>query len=467
MKSIFHNISLWMGGLAVLLSTVGCDDDHQSNLRLNGDTQVASLVLDEEYAAAIDLQSQTLTVGVPEGYNTNAMKVSELQLSEGAVANIKEGDVLNCAFPQSVRVTNGDVYQDYTLSVKHDEAKILSFKLNNEYAGIINQEERTIAVRVPSTVNVTSMIPVIQTTAGAVVMPASGQVQDFTNPVDFTVSYRTATTTYTVTVIPTDAPSAVYVGLAATLDELNPEEKEAATWMMNHVPNAQYVSFDDISYNRVDLSECHIMWWHLHIEGGIDNMDKFTQHAPQAVNAAVKMKELYNRGMNFLLTRYATYYAVQLGATKDGNSPNNCWGQSEETGEITSGPWSFLNKNHESHPIYQNLVMKDGEPSAVFTFDAGYRTTNSTAQWHIGTDWGGYDDTATWREKHGGVDLGHGGDGAVVLWEYLASEGKGGIVCIGSGCYDWYSYGVDVSADRYHGNVAIMTENAINYLINQ
>ena len=34
-----------------------------------------------------------------------------------------------------------------------------------------------------------------------------------------------------LTVIPTDAPSAVYVGLAATLNELNPEEKEAATWM--------------------------------------------------------------------------------------------------------------------------------------------------------------------------------------------------------------------------------------------
>lgn len=467
MKSIFHKISFWMiGGLAVILSAAGCDDNHESDLRLNGDTHIIALALDN-YEGDIDRKAQTVTVGVPESYDTKAMTVTELQLSEGAVSNIEKGDLLNGSFPHSIQVTNGDVYQNYTLIVKNDEAKILSFKLNDVYTGIIDQKQRTITVRVPSTADITSMVPVIQTSAGATVMPASGQVQDFTNPVQFTVSYQSATATYTVTVIPTDAPSAVYVGLAATLDELNPEEKEAAAWMLANVANAQYISFDDINHNRVDLSECRIMWWHLHIEGGIDNMDKFVQHAPQAVNAAVKMKELYNRGVHFLLTRYATYYAVQLGATKDDMFPNNCWGGTEEVGEITSGPWSFSNKNNETHPVYQNLTMKDGEPSSVFTFDAGYRTTNSTAQWHIGTDWGGYADAATWRENHGGLDLGHGGDGAIVLWEYPASAGRGGIVCIGSGCYDWYSFGVDVSSDRYHGNVAKMTENAINYLTNK
>ena len=51
-----------------------------------------------------------------------------------------------------------------------------------------------------------------------------------------------------------------------------------------------------------------------------------------------------------------------------------------------------------------------------------------------------------------------GGDGAVVVWEYLSSETTGGVLCIGSGCYDWYSYGVDTSADSYHGNVANITQ---------
>ena len=168
--------------------------------------------------------------------------------------------------------------------------------------------------------------------------------------------------------------------------------------------------------------------------------------------------------MNLLLTRYATYYAAKLGATLDGNNPNNCWGQSEESGEIVGGAWNFFIQGHESHALYQNLVMNSGETDKVYTFDTGYRTTNSTAQWHIGSDWGGYATNEVWRTNHGGVDLGYGGDGAIVAWEYLPEDSRGGIVCIGSGCYDWYAYGIDASADKYHGNVAKLTENAIDYL---
>ena len=69
---------------------------------------------------------------------------------------------------------------------------------------------------------------------------------------------------------------------AATLNELNPEEKEAATWMLNNIANSQYISFEDVQAGRVDLSECEIMWWrhfrssaghrtrHRRNDGGID-----------------------------------------------------------------------------------------------------------------------------------------------------------------------------------------------------
>ena len=68
------------------------------------------------------------------------------------------------------------------------------------------------------------------------------------------------------------------------------------------------------------------------------------------------------------------------------------------------------------------------------------------------------------KVSFGGVDLGYGGDGAIVAWEYLSEGFRGSIVCIGSGCYDWYAYGIDASADKYHGNVAKLTKNAIDYL---
>lgn len=467
MKSIINQLSLLLLGAAMLFVAPGCSDDNTSDLRLEGDTWLSSLILDGEYEGVVDRATKTVTVSVPEVYNTDAMEVTALKISEGAQASVKVGDVLNFSFPQVIKVTNGDVYMDYTVKMKHDEAKILSFKLNDTYAGVIDQARRTITVRLPSSVDVKNLVPTIMVSEDALVTPGSGHAVDFTNPVDFTVTYNTASSVYKVTVIPTDAPSAVYVGLAISIDQLNPEEKEAATWMLNNIANSQYISFEDVQAGRVDLSECKLMWWHLHIDGGIDSMDKFDKAAPAAVNALVKMKELYNSGMNLLLTRFATYYAAKLGTTKDGNNPNNCWGQSEESGEITGGPWNFFIQGHEGHPIYQNLIMNSGETNKVYTCDAGYRITNSTAQWHIGSDWGGYADNQTWREKTGGIDLGYGGDGAIVTWEYLPKEGRGGIVCIGSGCYDWYAFGVDASGDKYHGNVAIMTENAINYLMNK
>ena len=113
-------------------------------------------------------------------------------------------------------------------------------------------------------------------------------------------------------------------------------------------------------------------------------------------------------------------------------------------------------KANESHPLYAGIETDTDAGSGnpiVYTCDTGYMITNSTAQWHIGSDWGGYADLPTWRAGT-----------AVVVWEFPAADGHGGILCIGSGCYDWYAHGVDISADRYHDNVKLLTSNAFNYL---
>ncbi len=383
MKSYIYNLCTCLLALGMFAMS-GCDKEEQtSDLLLDVDTYIEKIVLDENYEGIIDNSEASITVNVPYDYDTKAMTVSQLVLSEGAEASIKENDKLNLNFSQNVRVTNGDAYFDYTVNVVHDAAEIL------------------------------------------------------------------------------------YVGLADKVDALNVEEKEAVNWMLQNVTNSYYASFSDIANGRIDLSTCKVIWWHLHIDGGIDNMDKFDQNAAASLGAVSKIKEYYKAGGNLLLTRYATYYAVKLGATLDGRNPNNCWGQVEETGEITTGPWSFFIQGNTDHALYQNLVMNSGESETVYTCDAGYRITNSTAQWAFGTeDWKGYLNKDEWETKHGGKALGYGGDGAVVAWEYIHADGIGRIVCIGSGCYDWYS-DVDLTQDKYHSNVSKLTENALNYLIGE
>ncbi|EFZ37795.1 hypothetical protein HMPREF0663_10164 [Hoylesella oralis ATCC 33269] len=461
MKTIVSNIML---ALFAVFATASCNNSDVSDMQLGGNCEVTAFALDN-YEGTIDATNRTITVRIPETYATDSMKVTALSLSEGAQSDIKSGDKLNMYAPHTIHVTNVDVYSDWTISIKHDEAKIKSFKINDTYTGIIDENNKAIAVYVPEGLDLSNLTPTVEISDNATITPTTGVPMDFSRPVTFKVENNTASAEYTVTVTPIGKPSAVYVGLASTMDQLNIEEQTACKWMLENVPNSIYASFTDIKNGTVDLSECKVIWWHYHKDGGIDGKSAFENAAPEALAAALRLKDYYDNGGSFLFTRFATNMPAEIGAVKNDACPNNCWGQAENSAETVSSPWSFSIQGHTAHPLFQNLIMNSSEPNNVYTCDAGYRITNSTAQWHIGTDWGGYADYATWRNETGAQDLAYGGDGAIVVWEFPSTANKGTILCIGSGCYDWYSI-ADVT-ENYHKNVAKMTLNAFNYLKNK
>lgn len=459
MKQTISNLILTV---FALLALSGCSESQVSDLMLSGDCNVNTLSLDN-YDGTADLASRTITVRVPETYATDNMTVTALTLSDGATSDIQNGDKLNMTTPQVIHVKNGDVLLNWTIQVKRDEAKITSFVINGTYTGIIDATNHTISVFVPEDLDVTKLTPTIGLSDNATVAPGSGVPTDFTNPVTFTVTNNTAKNSYVVTVTKIGKPTAVYVGLAPSMDQLNIEEQTACQWMLANIPNSIYASFDDIKNGTVDLSQCKVIWWHYHKDGGVDGKAAFENSAPAAINAAVQLKDYYNNGGAFLFTRFATNMPAEIGAVKNDAVPNNCWGQAEASAETVNAPWSFFIQGHTTHPLFQNLLMNSSEPNAVYTVDKGYRITNSTAQWHIGSDWGGYADYHVWRTETGAQDLAYGGDGAIVAWEFPATATKGGIVCIGSGCYDWYS--IDDVTENYHKNIASLTLNAFNYLM--
>ena len=457
-----HYIYTLLVALMAVFATASCSDDNTSDLQLAGNCGVTAIALDD-YDGTIDAAARSIVVRVPENYDTRSMTVTDLALSDGAESSVSKGDILDMSVAHTIHVTNGDVYLDWSLKAVRDEAKILSFKLNDTYVGSIDETAKTILVLVPGDTDVKQLVPTVTVSDGATVTPEPGLAVDFTNPVQFTVENNTAKAVYTVTVRVIDKPSAIFVGTATDQSGLNPEEAAACKWMTENVPNSVYVSFDAIQKGTVDLSECKLIWWHYHKDGGVDGKNAFEKAAPEAINAAAKLRDFYDAGGSFLLTRYATNLPAFIGAVKNDACPNNCWGGNEDSPEITGNPWNFFMNGNDSHAIYQNLIKGD-DANGVYTCDTGYGITNSTAQWHIGSDWGGYADYATWRNETGAKDLGYGGDGAVVVWEFPKNGTKGGIICIGSGCYDW-STTTDVSSDKYHKNVETMTQNAINYLM--
>ena len=453
--------------LCIVCGLWSCSDDNVSDLQLSGDCMVESIALDN-YEGTINLASRSIVVRLPEVYETSAMQVTKLSISDGASCNVKQGETLNLDAAKVLKVKNGDVFLNWTLSVLHDEARITSFVINDIYQGTIDQTAKTITVYVPGSIGLTSLVPTIVYSQNASITPASGVAQDFTNPVTYTVKNNSAEATYTVKVIAIDKPKALFIGEPSSMNDLDPEAKAACQWMLGNVPGTLYASFADVEANTVDLSECKVIWWHYHFNGGVDGHDQFVAKAPYALSAVNQLRKYYENGGAFFLTRYATNLPSFIGATGDDEwtTPNNCWGQDEDGAELCGGPWSFrIFDGMNNHPMWQGLVQGDN-PQEVYCTDAGYHITNSTAQYHIGTDWGGYDNHAAWETRTGGKILGVGGDGAVVAWEYPAKDGKGGIICIGSGCYDWYSYTYEPGyTEKFHKNIEIMTQNAFNHLM--
>ncbi len=467
MKSTFKHIVFCFVLMITLFSS--CTESNVSDLKLEGDCLVELFSVDN-YDGMVDLQKRTIIVRVPETYNTNAMEITSIKLSDGATANMIEGDILQLNEAKVLKVTNGDTFINWTIIALRDMAKITSFVINDIYNGIIDQDAKTITVYIPGNLDIAALTPTITYSTNAQITPLSGNVTDFSSVVTYNVVNGTAQSQYEVKIVAIDKPKALFVGSASNMNELDIEAKTACLWMLANVSNSLYASFADIQADAIDLSECKVIWWHYHKDGGVDGHDAFVANASFALDAKQQLRNYYENGGSFFLTRYATNLPSFIGATNDDEwtCPNNCWGQNEDAAELCGGPWTFkIFDGQNGHPLYQNLVSGDNA-SEVYCTDAGYHITNSTAQYHIGTDWGGYDDYDMWCTKTSGVILGNGGDGAIVAWEYPTNGSKGTILCIGSGCYDWYSYTYEAGyTEKYHKNIEIMTHNAFNYLMNE
>ena len=350
---------------------------------------------------------------------------------------------------------------DFNLSGECDITTLVMDTLT----AVLDARSREAVLRVPLTYDVSSMtVQLLEVSDGARINLQIGDVLNLRTPRTVIVTNGDAVSSWQIRAeyekIIVAHPKVLFVGLASSYERLNSEEQTACHWMLEHVEQSAYASMAEIANGDIDLSECRVIWWHFHQDGGVDGKIAFENAAADALAAANRLKAFYKAGGSFLLTRYATYLPAYLGEAAA--LPNNCWGQSEANAETASEPWSFFATGHMTHPLFADLLMKENAPETIFTCDAGYRITNSTAQWHIGTDWGGYADYNAWREATGANDLAYGRDKAIVVWEYPTDGIHGAILCIGSGCYDWYS--VQTVSEYWHENIATMTSNAIKYL---
>ena len=146
--------------------------------------------LQSSCGAGANLESNPGPGSTPNNDGISAKSESELK-SEDFIAQLN-GNVPLTEY-SAVWVSGADSYPEISEVKKHKGIK--SFIIDG-VSGVIDGENMTITLTMPAGTDVSQLTPVITCFGNVESVPASGQVQDFTNP----VIYRVGDLTYTVTV---------------------------------------------------------------------------------------------------------------------------------------------------------------------------------------------------------------------------------------------------------------------------
>lgn len=156
--------------------------------------------------ATINATAHTVSIEVLNGTAVTAL-VPTITVSKFATINPASGAAQDFTNPVVYTVTAQDgTTQTWTVTVTvsatiSSQKDITSFSIPNQTSVDINAAAGTVAVVMPFGTDVTSLTPTIAVSAGANINPASGVAQDFTNPVEYTVTAQDASTkVWTVTV---------------------------------------------------------------------------------------------------------------------------------------------------------------------------------------------------------------------------------------------------------------------------
>ena len=465
MKAIYKSLRSLCALCLLCVLCAACSNDNTGSINVSGSCLVEEFVLNGQYTATISTEKRLVKVKVPEDFSQKGnMEVTSLKISEGAKSNIKVGDHINLDADKTLHITNGDLVMDYQVAVRNDEA-LMSLFLLEGVKGAINQDDKTVTVSVManSGIDLANATFEVECSEDATCSPASGTKANFTEPFQITLTDNTASNTYTVYVTKIENPVALFVGTAENVELLNDEEKAAAKWLTGNVSGAAYASWSDVASGNISLDRCRLIFYHRHCPSP-GTYNGFVDAETEAMAALPRMKEFWKNGGAFVLGRSAVNYAIALGAEPADAYPNNVWGSApKEEGSDLMGedPWHFYAYDI-NHPLWNGLKTYPGAPdNAVYTLDNGYTICNTTSQYGF---WGNYEGGKdAFETKTGGRAL--GGDNSVSSWElkaYNGEFGKGGIICLGSGLFDWNSPTPYTSV--YHDNMGRIMLNALEYL---
>ncbi len=190
--------------LALVFCMNACDIENEPYIQGAEDEKMILLFEVGDVVGMVDEDAKTVVLDFEAGTDVSHLTPT-ITISTYATIEPESGVAQDFTNPVYYTVTamNGTTAQYMVEAVVHDadnEKRILSFTID-DVEGDINEIAKTVTVTMPEGTDVTLLEPAIEVSEGATVSPASGEAQDFTTPVTYTVTAQNGTTAaYTVTV---------------------------------------------------------------------------------------------------------------------------------------------------------------------------------------------------------------------------------------------------------------------------
>ena len=190
--------------LAVMLCMNACDVEKEPYIQGADDEKMILKFEVDEVIGTVDEDSKIVVLDFPAGTDVSHL-TPNIVVSTYATIEPESGVPQDFTNPVYYTVTamNGSTALYMVEAVVHDadnEKSILSFTIDG-VEGEIDEVAKTVTLFMPEGTDITELVPTIEVSEGATVSPASGEAQDFTNPVTYTVMAQNGTTAeYTVSV---------------------------------------------------------------------------------------------------------------------------------------------------------------------------------------------------------------------------------------------------------------------------
>jgi len=185
--------------IAALLCFVSCDVIEEPYLVGEDEAKEILVFRVDTIEGRIDQDLKTVTLDFPGGTDVSHLTPT-IVVSSYATVSPASGVAQDFTQPVTYRVTafDGSTVDYQVIAVVHDadnEKSILSFRIEDpECEGVINENLKSITLNFTEVVDLSCLVPVIEVSEGATVSPASGEPQDFTEPVSYTVTALNGTT---------------------------------------------------------------------------------------------------------------------------------------------------------------------------------------------------------------------------------------------------------------------------------